>query len=453
MRLFRIAAITITVLLILGTVPIAAEEEAEEKGTTLRVFYDKGFRLGSPKDAFSLRINGLLQVRYSSVDYDPTTRFNDREYSNFYVRRARLYFSGHAADSRFTYLLHIQLEPNQGLNANDMWLEYQFSDLLRLGAGRNKISYGLEFMNSGSALGMIDRSVMYGETDIDLGAANEPGPRYPGGGTARFGLSWQTDTGFSVGGLTPYRSLGVQLRGHKGSASSSTIEYQVGIWQGNATRSLSNSGSAHLYSLRVGYHPWGFVDWKIVGDIDHSENFKLGLLASAYANSDDKAGGYDERAHNLAAMLRYRGWSVDIEWGAESFDYDLFADDFNRQGARAAIGWFVVPRKVELRGRYAEITRLEDPTYAKATDSGLRVAEVWGGDDWIPALEAKISEMSLAASYRIRGWRNVLALDFSRLVREFAADPTAVIDGVPAPIEKAPSQVDYRIRAMVQLVF
>ena len=159
MRLFRIAAITITVLLILGTVPIAAEEEAEEKGTTLRVFYDKGFRLGSPEDAFSLRINGLMQVRYSSVDYDPTTRFNDREYSNFYVRRARLYFSGHAADSRFTYLLHIQLEPNQGLNANDMWLEYQFSDLLRLGAGRNKISYGLEFMNSGSALGMIDREV------------------------------------------------------------------------------------------------------------------------------------------------------------------------------------------------------------------------------------------------------------------------------------------------------
>ena len=453
MRLARISTIAIVVLLAVGVSVGVADEEAEEKASTLRTYYDKGFRLGTPEDVFSLRINGLLQVRYSSVDYDPLIRYNDRDYSNFYVRRARLYFTGHAANPRFTYFFHIQLEPNQGLNANDMWLEYEFSELLRLGAGRYKIAYGLEFMNSGSALGMIDRSVMSGETDIDLGAASEPGPRYPGGDTARFGLSWQADTGFSVGGLTPYRSNGVQLRGQKGSATTSTVEYQVGIWQGNGTRSQSNSGNAHLYSIRVGYHPWGFVDWKVVGDVDHSEKFKLGLLASAYLNSDDKNGGYDERAHNLAAMIRYRGWSVDLEWGVEALDFELYDEDLNRNGARVAVGWFVVPRKVELRGRYAEITRLEDPTFAKATDSGLRVAEVWDGDGWTPALEAKISETSLAASYRIRGWRNVVALDVSRLVREFAADPTAVIEGVPSAIAKAPNQVDYRIRAMVQLVF
>jgi len=35
----------------------------------------------------------------------------------------------------------------------------------------------------------------------------------------------------------------------------------------------------------------------------------------------------------------------------------------------------------------------------------------------------------------------------------FAADPDAVIDGVAKPIVKAPNQVDWRVRAMVQLVF
>jgi hypothetical protein len=35
----------------------------------------------------------------------------------------------------------------------------------------------------------------------------------------------------------------------------------------------------------------------------------------------------------------------------------------------------------------------------------------------------------------------------------FAADPDAVIDGVATPIAKAPNQVDWRVRAMVQLVF
>jgi hypothetical protein len=328
-----------------------------------------------------LRINGLLQIRYSYVDYDPAIRYNQEDYSNFFVRRARLYFSGHAGNPRFTYFVHVQLEPSQGLNSNDLWVEYSFSDMLRLGAGRNKISYGLEFMNSGSALGMVERSLMYGETDIDVGPATEPGPRYPGGGTHRFGLSWYADTGFATGGMTLFRSQGVQLQGQRGSDSTPTFEYQVGLWQGRSTTSLSNGGNNHLVAARIGYHPWGFVDWRVT------------------------------------------------------------------------MGWDVVPRKLEVRARHAEITRLKDPTYRKAVDSGLGIPEVWDGKDWVPALEATISETSAAVSYSLPGWRNKIALDVSRLERQFAADPDAVIDGVATPIARAPDQVDYRIRAMVQLVF
>ncbi|MCK5376406.1 MAG: hypothetical protein KAJ97_04935 [Acidobacteria bacterium] len=432
---------------------LAAEETEPNSKKALRLFYDRGFRLGSAEDKFSLRINGLLQVRYTYVDYDPAVRYNQSDYSNFYVRRARLYFTGHAADPRFTYFIHIQLEPSQGLKANDMWVEYRFSDMLRLGAGRNKIAYGLEFMNSGSALGMVDRSVMYGETDIDVGRVDDPGPRYPGGGTSRFGLNWHAVTGFSVGGLTLYRSLGVQLQGRSGSVSTPTFEYQAGLWQGSGTGSLSNRGNGHLYSMRVGYHPWGWVDWRVVGDVDDTEHFKLGVLASAYVNSDDQGGGFDEGGHNLAAMARYRGWSVDIEWGTERSDYDLFAEDFEREGWRASVGWFVVPARWEVRARYAEIQRLRRPTYQSAVDSGLGIPEVWDGEDWTPALESKISETSVALSYRLPGWRNKLMLDLSRLERQFAADPDAVIDGQPSPVPRHPDQVDWRVRAMVQLVF
>ena len=46
-----------------------------------------------------------------------------------------------------------------------------------------------------------------------------------------------------------------------------------------------------------------------------------------------------------------------------------------------------------------------------------------------------------------------MIVDASRLVREFAADPDAVVNGEAAPIAKAPDQVDYRVRVMVQLVF
>jgi hypothetical protein len=429
-------------------------EDAEEKPQKpFRVSYDEGFRLATADGAFSLRINGLLQTRYTYVDYDPMVRDNQEDYSNFFVRRARLYFWGNAGSERFTYFIHVQLEPNQAINANDLWIEYEFSDLLRLGTGRMKISYGLEFMNSGSALGMVERSLMYGETDIDLGSVTKPGPRYPGGGTERFGLSWYASTGFATGGMTLYRSQGIQLRGQRGSDSSPTFEYQLGLWQGRSTTSLSNGGNGHLLSARVGYHPWGFVDWRVVGDVDRSPRFKLGVIGSIYTNSSETTSAFDERGYNLAAVVRYRGWSLDAEWGTESYDFDEFADDFDRQGWRVAVGWYVIPGTLELRARVAAITRLKDPSLRTANESGLGTVQVADGDSWAPAIEGEISEISAAVSYSLPGWRNKVVLDVSRLVRAFAADPDAILDGVPTPISKAPDQVDSRIRAMVQLVF
>ena len=452
MRVLKALVVLVTAVFLAA--PCATAEDAtEEEKTPLRVFYDQGFRLGSPDQNFSLRINGLLQFRYSYVDYDPMIRFNQEDYSNFFVRRARLYFSGNAGSPRFTYFIHVQLEPNQAINANDLWIEYEFSDLLRLGAGRMKISYGLEFMNSGSALGMVERSLMYGETDIDLGSVTKQGPRYPGGGNERFGLSWHAFTGYATGGMTLYRSQGVQLRGHKGSDLTPTFEYQFGLWQGRSTTSLSNGRNGHLLAARVGYHPWGFVDWRVVGDVAHSPHFKLGVIGSVYTNSSETVHAFDERGHNLAAAARYRGWSVDAEWGTESYNFDEFADDFDREGWRVAVGWYLVPRKLELRVRRAAITRLKNPTFQAANESGLGTAQVQEGEGWIPAIEAEISETSVAVSYRLPGWRNKLALDVSRLERSFAADPDAIINGTPTPIPEAPDQIDYRIRAMIQLVF
>lgn len=452
MRYFLVVAV---VILMVMSVPVMAEDVEEETSpSSVLANYDKGFRFATKDNRFALRMNGLLQVRWTYVDYDPAIRYNQEDYSNFFVRRARLYFRGHVGSPKFTYLFHAQLEPNQGLNANDLWVEYAFNDLLRLGAGRLKIAYGLEMLNSGSALGLVERSIMYGETDIDLGSPSELGPRYPGGGTNRFGLSSSSyNTGFATGGLNLYRSQGVQLRGQRGSATTPTFEYQLGFWQGRSTSGLANSGNEHLVALRVGYHPWGFIDYSVVGDVEGSERFKLAVIGSIYTNRSDTPEKYEEGGYNLAMQARWHGWSADFEWGTESFDYADFSSNFDREGWRFSLGWFVVPAKWEIRGRYAEIQRLKNPTYEMAVQSGLWYPEVRDGDDWTAALEGKISEISIGASVHILSWRNKLVVDLSRLTREFSADPDAVINGEAAPIAKAPNQVDYRIRTMVQLVF
>lgn len=446
--------ILVGALLIFAPAVGAAEGGETEPEKVLGLTYDEGFRFGSAEAPFFLRINGLLQLRYSYVDYDQRIRDNDTDYSNFYMRRARLYFMGHAFNPKFLYFFHLQLEPTRTVNAHDLWIEYEFSDLVRIGAGRMKIAYGLEFLNSGAGLGMVERSVFSGETDIDAGPPDRPGPRYPGGGTERFGLTWAADSGFATGGLTPYRSQGVQLRGQRGSATTPTFEYQLGVWQGRSTLGLSNSGTDHLYSLRVGYHPWGFIDWRWVGDRENTGRFKIGLLGSVYRNSSNNGGGYSEHGQDLAVMMRYRGFSVDAEWATEVFDYDAEEDDFERGGWRIEVGWFLRPPKIELRARYATIDRLRHPTFDSATVSGLGVAEVADGDGWAPAIEHSITETSVGLNYFINQWhRHKLQFDASRLERSFAGDPDAMVDGAPNPIERAPDQVDYRVRAMVQLTF
>ena len=226
--------------------------------------YDLGFKLTTADERFSLRLWGALQLRYTYLDYDERVEGNETDYSNFYMRRARVWFAGNAFDKRFTYYLHIQLEPSNGVNLHDAWLEYNFGDLLILGAGRNKIPYGVEFINSGFGLQFVERSVFSGETDID----STKGPVYPGGGTERFGLNAAAPTGFTTGGMTLYRSQGVSLRGMKGGKDSSTFEYQLGVWQGRGTTGQSNVDDRHLFAARAGYHPWGLVDSRFQADLE-----------------------------------------------------------------------------------------------------------------------------------------------------------------------------------------
>ena len=459
----RVSAITLATLIFLTCGPLSLVAQEDESPDTeaaadkkVNVTYDRGFRFESNDQKFLLILNAGIQLRYTYVDYDDEIRWNDENYSNFYIRRARLWWRGYVFDPRLTYFFNIQLEPTRTVNAHDLWISYAFSDLLNLGAGRNKIAYGLGMLNSGWALEFVERSVMFGETDIDIGRADSDGPRYPGGGTARFALSWAAlDTGFATGGMDLFRSQGVQLSGQRGSPTSATFEYQVGVWNGRGTAGLSNQGDAMLYAVRVGYHPWGWVNWFLQGDGQGSKRYQLGILASAYSNSSGFAGGYDESGYNLAVMNRYRGFSADLEWGTESFDYDVFSDDFDREGWRVSAGFFIKQGTWQVVARYAQIERLKGATYQSSMDSGLRVAEVSDGTGGYQiGIERRISEVSVGANWFIKNWhQHAVKVDISRLVRDFAADPNAVIDGEPTPILQAPTQVDHRVRVMVQLYF
>jgi len=301
----RLSGVVRAALAALLALTAAASARAEEPvvtpgPTAIQGIYGKGFRFATEDGRFSIRLAAAIQLRYSYVWYDERIEGNETDYSNFHLRRARLWWDGHAYNERLIYYFHLQLEPSGFVKLHDAWVQYRFHELAQLGLGRNKIAYGLEFLNSGFALNFVDRSVMYGETDIDIGGGLS---RYPGGGTGRFDVPTQNlDTGFHTGGMTLYRSQGAQLQGFRAPGPDSpAFEYQLGIWQGRATRGLPNADANHLFAGRIGFYPVGWINWLGQGDVQHTEKPRIGLLLSAYTSKSPRATRCRATTHRTAA--------------------------------------------------------------------------------------------------------------------------------------------------------
>jgi len=141
-----------------------------------------------------------------------------------------------------------------------------------------------------------------------------------------------------------------------------------------------------------------------------------------------------------------------LKWGRETFDYDGLEQDLEREGWRVQLGYMVLPGKLEVVGRYAEIERLKDPTVAAAQGSGLGTANIRvglseGEPVYAIGLERRINEVTVGVNlYLNSGHRHKVSIDLSRLTREFAADPAAGVEALEA-------QRDTRIRTSLQFVF
>ncbi|NJN64711.1 MAG: hypothetical protein HC882_07415 [Acidobacteria bacterium] len=152
---FRIlAAMTAVAVLGMGAMAFAADEDP----MAMSAKYGKGFKLTTKDKNFSMRFFSAIQLRYTMMNYEDKVSGNEVDYSNFFMRRARLWWDGNAFDPRFKYYFHLQLEPQGGVNLHDAWVSYDFNKMATLGVGRNKIAYGLEFLNSGFGLNFIERS-------------------------------------------------------------------------------------------------------------------------------------------------------------------------------------------------------------------------------------------------------------------------------------------------------
>ncbi len=287
--------------------------------------YNKGFYIRTDDNKYSLRTNGMLQFWYSYDDND-----SDEDSSGFKVHRGRLKFSGHAIDPRLKYMLQLETrstgtkDGSKAVEMLDFIGDFSYMPHLKFKFGQWKVPFNTQKMTSAGKLQMVDRS--------------------------------EADDEFSLN-----RQLGVMVYG---DFFEEKLEYYFGVWNGNFRNEKHNDNNEHLWIFRTAYSPLGNFGGS-ESDLEYSES-PLALIAAAVAvDSEDvslnlreigevETDETDKTQFVGEIGFKYKGFFFLSEYywrkrsGLESsnlFDHGFFAQ----------AGYFLIPKKLEIAGRYSMI--------------------------------------------------------------------------------------------------
>jgi phosphate-selective porin OprO/OprP len=360
------------------------QEEATVRATTAPVVAvgDKGLSVKTPKGDFEIKLRGLVQADHRAYLGDDSPAFND----GFTFRRIRPMIEG-----SFGPLIGFRLTPEfAGDSATivDAYVDLKFDPRYTLRAGKLKGPVGLERLQSGSAIALVER-------------------------------------GFPTE-LAPNRDLGVQLQGE---LAGGTVTYAAGLFNGAADgrdAPTTDPDGELEFAGRVFFEPWkndanalsglGFGLAGSVGDKQGAGNnflpryrtpgqnvffnYRASVLADGRHTRISPQAWYYRNAFGLQAEairseqevalagnpasrteLSHDAWQLTGSWvlTGEDATYRGVAKP-NRPFVTGAEGWGAF----ELVARYGELD-VDDDAFGLYADPGLAAsrARAWGlGLNW-----------------------------------------------------------------------
>lgn len=325
-----------------------------------KVYYNDGTRIEFPDSGFTMKINTLIQTRYTFVDEDeeapqrPTdfpTSFNGVKgtrvnRSSFDVHRARLIVSGSALYNEFLY----KLEGDFVGTANDE------NNLRR------------EFVD-----GARDKDGVDGRKETNLKDAFVVWQPCEGYGTQMgqfktfLSRQWNTDPGklqFADRTIASgYHDLGRQA----GLAQHATwmdgqVAMSAGIFNGFSDGEGNNRSGVdtdHTGVVAVRVNPMGKIDAFEEGDVNNTEDFATSFGAAyAFSETHNKFALARQEDANFStvsadANMKISGFSLHGEYFHEDGETEHSdALDYETNGGYVQAGFFVVPGELEVAGRY-----------------------------------------------------------------------------------------------------
>ena len=376
---------TLEELLVEKGVITKAEAKVIEPTTSSKVYWNRGTRVEFPEAGFTTSLTTTLQSRYEFVDREGEA--DPRNTSGFTLHRARITLAGTALNREFAYKLQTDFvgtdddkESGESPAVRDAYLQWQpCEDGNGLRMGQFKTAVSRQFNIDQAMLQFADRS--------------------------------EASEFFSIG-----RANGAMAFGqvNDGAASGS-----VGIFNGESegegiNRPPTDVRHTGVVSGRIA--PFGKMNSQDESDVEWTELPALSIGTTyAYSQGSNKLSGtrdsFDSQIVNVDAALKFAGFSASTEVFYQHYQPQV-GPLVEPLGFYAQTGYFLVPRKVEIAGRYGQI------------DCG-------GGDagNGICAGVDKLHEVSATVNYYF--WRHSLKAQFGydHQRRDIAGSDT-IDDGV-----------------------
>lgn len=307
----------------------------------IKAEFGKGFTIGTADEKLTLNIRGRLQVQGMASD-GPN---EGDEVTQIQARRMRLVFQGKLFADLLQYYFQLAFsnrdqEPDLRTPLRDAYITYAPLRDLNLRFGQMKVPYGRQRVTSSSAQGMVDRSIVTTELNLD-------------------------------------RDVGVYAFSKDVLGLGESLGYSVGVFGGDGRNRLAENAGL-LYFARLNLRPLGGFEDNSEGGFEFEPKPKLAVgLSAAYNQATNRPNSttglpyaddtvFFDYAHLGADfMFKWHGFYATGEWmlraaapeelPGEDADGDPFSY-VSRQawGAYGQIGQMLTEH-LELSARYGHL--------------------------------------------------------------------------------------------------
>ena len=358
--------------------------------------YDKGFFIKS--DNWEIHLGTRTQLQLSTTDpdtfmFDSTLgkRTDTDRLNELNIRRFKFFGSGTIFNPavKFKFQLDVERFKPGGGSTGNVRFEEAFVDLTekpwtQLRLGQFKVPFAYEKMTSSGKLNLVDRSIVH---DF-FGINQEPGVSLYG---QSFGKTFRYDVEVSTGVSD---NKGYDTRNDADSNGRSDFRYMGRLtWEplGSYTweqGAVSYPDSPQL-TLQIGgmfnrntvplaadpFLPTGRIlpfGRAVLGANSNTFPAATDTLLSNTVSSAQKP--YDRKELEAVAAFKYLRFAIEgqyirgkvdpeLKW-IQGKDPNVKDLNFDNDGLRVQGGFFLVPSKIEIAGRYADVNRKADADFA-----------------------------------------------------------------------------------------